>query len=177
MRSGTTVPLALVCLSVALAGIAGVAPQWTRASGLDFWNHGAEEAHLRTALEASQVWDGSFEQVIRRTEVTNQIATRLIEQRVTLDEALESVAAVLAADPDWFAFLRQHYRDTGVVPPSATDRDVMAAYLLNKVRRVLREAEASGEPARAALLSARVIGLEEEARLLSAAPLPVQLTR
>ena len=82
MRRGTTVPLALVCLSVTVAGLAVAAPRWTRASGLDFWNFGTEKARLQAATEERRELDESCASLQQRVEAMTERMQQQIAEMV-----------------------------------------------------------------------------------------------
>jgi hypothetical protein len=148
-----------------MVGFARVAPDWTHANGLDFWNLGNDKASLSNEIDEGRNWDNALELVQRRREATVSIAYRLCEGSITLDEAVDSITALAQTLPDWLPALRVSYRETGAIPQTATERDVVTCYLLITIRGMLHAAESLNETSRAAFLSASITRLDEEVRL------------
>jgi len=162
MRRFATAPSVFLTLVAVGTATALAAPERTRAAGLDFWNASDDEAQLRAEAHQRQDLELEHQQILERCAVGNEIARNLCDDRVSFSEALDAVAELADAFPDWFAKLKTHYR-TGIAFPAATaDNEVMARYLRVKIEQMLRSAEILGDAPRAAVLSSRLAHFDHE---------------
>ena len=163
MRRLATVSVVMTSLLViGVVSVAKSAPAWTHANGLDFWNLGHDEDRLRREIDEGQNWDNAREQLQRRRELTQHITHRLCEGSISLDEAVDSISTLAQAYPRWFEAVQISYRETGVILPTATDRDVLTRYLLTAIKGMLLHAEGLNDTSRSAFLSARLARLTAE---------------
>jgi hypothetical protein len=155
----------MTCLVIGAVTADWIAPAWAQANGLDFWNLGNEQALLRSEINEGRSWDNAHEQVQRRREATQHIVQRLCEGGITLNEALDATSAMAQTYPGWLASLKVSYSNGRVLPPTATDRDVLTCYLLTTIKGKLLTAEELNETSRSAFLSACLARLTKEARV------------
>jgi hypothetical protein len=153
----------LVLLALAagtLTALASVDPGWAREAGLDFWNRGELAAWERAEHDRTLDLAADVEHCQRRREVLGSIVARLVDDQITLARAAEEVEQVAAADPEWFALLRDYY-DNGEL----SVREIAARYLLRRVQAEGRAAEQLGQHDRAALVANRLTALEADSRV------------
>jgi|GEM_PF-5109511 len=165
MRRFATTPMLLLCVGLALAGIAYAIPEWTRKRGLDFWHLGNETDELRTVTARSHHLNAFNETEIQRRDVCKNIAIALIERRATLAESVAAILAVASDSPEWFATVVTIYRTNQLVGPMATERDVAKRYLLVKLEAMRATAECRGDLLQARAISVRLVELSEELQL------------
>jgi hypothetical protein len=168
MRRFAIAPVVVLGLVGLCVGASLAAPEQARDAGLDFWNLGNEEVALKEATAAEKGLESDRERTMRRAAVGDQIATSLCEDRITFAEALESVAALVQACPDWFSQIRCLYTNSGSLPPTATDRELMIQYLRTRLKSQLLTAQNLGNKTRAAFVAARIARFDDEVRRSSA---------
>jgi hypothetical protein len=107
-----------------------VAPEWSRAAGLDVWNTGVARAEL--AVEVARGDDLAARNATVREQIRGSegVARRLAAGRLTLAAAADEVAALNADRPGWEDGLRFIYRD------APTPRHRAARYAMAKLERV-----------------------------------------
>ena len=98
------------------------------------------------------------------------LATTLCDRHATLHESADALLVLADASPEWFLWTTDHYRACGLVGPHATGHDVAVRRLLLWIDSTRWAAERSGDPSRAAALSARLTELETEAGLAVSPP-------
>jgi hypothetical protein len=152
-------PVLLLGLFGAFAGVPRVAPEWSARVGLDFWNWREQQEALRAAGVRGRELDLQSEMTHRRIAVCEQVAARVCDKHLTLAEGVDEVMVIGRASPEWFDQVRCRQRSLGRVPAGATDRDVAASYVLLKIELLRGVAEKSGDAPRAAEIAARLSDL------------------
>ncbi len=142
-----------------------VAPEWTRRTGLDFWNYSKERGWIRVQEARNQDLRSKKDQLLRRDAFCDQIALSVCERCTSLPEALGDLAALAESDPQWWTGLRNQYRSLGI-PLSASDREALTLLLRRRIELLLTRAERSGDAARVTLATARLTAFDEEIREL-----------
>lgn len=120
--------LAGIVLTLGLAH--AVAPEWSRAAGLDVWNAGAARAELAGQQARADDLDALNGQVWEQIRGSEGVARRLGAGRQTLAAAADELAALNADRPGWEAGLAYAYRD------APTPRHRAARYAMAKLSRV-----------------------------------------
>lgn len=107
-----------------------VAPEWSRAAGLDVWNTGAARAELAGELARGTDLDARNDLVLGQIGASHGVARRLGAGRLTLAAAVDELAVLNADRPGWEDGLLYAYRD------APTMRHRVARYALAKLERV-----------------------------------------
>lgn len=128
---------------------------WTEAAGLDVWN----ARHLEESLdvEAARRRDISAKEqrMWQRIEQFNRTVTRLYEGELSLAQAVDELLAVAERYPEWYSATGYAIRCT-LLNESASDREVMAQLLLNRLEGLYRDSLALGDMAKAAAVYKRL---------------------
>ena len=161
MRSFAVPLSAIACLAFGLTGASFVAPEWTKKAGLDVWNFDEQKNRLEVAGEEARRLDAVSERFAVRSAVSQSLASDLCQERITLDEALDVLAAIARNDPDWFATLRSGLCLSAYLPQTAADRDVLTHYLRGKIESMQWDAMHLGDPSRAAVIRERLVRFDE----------------
>lgn len=139
--------LAGIVLTLGLAHV--VAPEWSRAAGLDVWNAGAARADLAATLARGDDLEEQNQHILDQIRGSQGVVRRLGAGRLTLAAAADELAALNAGRPGWADGLAFAH------PDAPTLRHRVARYALAKLSRV--------DPAAWAAAAAR---LEAEYRAL-----------
>lgn len=139
--------LAGIVLTLGLAH--AVAPEWSRAAGLDVWNAGSARADLAATLARGDDLEALNQHIHEQIRGSLGVVQRLGAGRLTLAAAADELAALNADRPAWEDSLAYAYRD------APTPRHRIARYAMAKLARI--------DPAAWAAATAR---LEAEYRAL-----------
>jgi hypothetical protein len=142
-RPGIASVAVLAGITAALVTAHAVAPEWSRAVGLDVWNLSAAEADQRESADRRDELAAQHEQLRQRVAVADHLCTQLIDGRVRLAEAADEVIEVNRDRDAFFFVLRLEH------PDATTDRELAACYLIAKIAARFyddpsRRAEATG---------------------------------
>ena len=132
--------LAAIVLTVGLTH--AVAPEWSRAAGLDVWNAGAARADLAATLARGDELEAQNQSTLDQIRGSHGVVQRLGAGRLTLAAAADELAALNAGRPGWIDGLVYAHRD------APTPRHLAARYALAKLSRI--------DPAAWAAASARL---------------------
>jgi hypothetical protein len=149
MRCFACVPVILLGVAMTFAGASYAAPDWTRTTGLDFWNIGSEEESLRSALERSDEIASREHRETLRQEMAEQLAARLLAGEPLAELTDELEAFTREVRQEWFQSVRLHTQAAELL----SDREVVALYLISKVKLAVE-----ADPTRLAEVSARLSG-------------------
>lgn len=153
---------AVPCLTLGLLGALAAAPDRARDAGVDFWNTDAEQNRLEAAGAEARRLEAVGDRQAARLAESERLASGLCDGRLTLDEAVDGLAAVANDNPDWFATLRSNLCSYWSLPQTAADRDVLTRYLRGRIASIQRGALESGDASRAAFVRERLIRFDEE---------------
>ncbi|QJX00120.1 hypothetical protein [Frigoriglobus tundricola] len=165
----TIVSIVLITTALVFTGVVQRPARWF---AIDSRNRTGEAA-LRDSNDRRLDLEEQGESSRLRAAVTEDVAARLGEGRLTLYEAIGAIEPLARAAPEWFLSVRRSYQSFALVSPTATDREVIAVYLLQKIDQLADAARERGDTSRATALSARRVELESRA----ATPAPAQAFR
>ncbi len=143
--------LAVIVVTLGVAHL--LAPEWSRAVGLDVWNAGSARADLTRTLARGEEIEAQNRHILEQIQGSGGVASRVAAGRMTLAAAAEELEAVNDGRVGWTDGLRYAYLD---VP---THRLRVARYLIAKL-----EVRYKADPSAWAPLSAR---LEAEYRVMA----------
>ncbi|MBA4190419.1 MAG: hypothetical protein C0467_20725 [Planctomycetaceae bacterium] len=142
-RHGAVSVAALSGLVLALLGAELFAPPWTEKYGVDVWNLQAAREEARVNEEQAVVVEAQRVRILREIEVSGHTATRLIDEKITLLEAMAELEPILRN--------RTGFECAWPFDPPPTFRHAVARYAITRV-----EAELRNDPERQALVCARL---------------------
>lgn len=127
-RPGIASVAALGGITAALLAAHVVAPEWSRAAGLDVWNAVAAETERRATEDRRGELEDLHGRLRQQMAVAEQLATRLIDGDIPLAAAADEVmVANRGRDAFYFVLQREH-------PSATTERQMAARYLIAKVK-------------------------------------------
>jgi hypothetical protein len=143
-RAGTVSAAALSGLALTLGFAHAVAPAWVRRAGLDLWNLPSLRGDVGEYCHEASALEQKHDRLAREIETARHAAARLIDQRLTLAEAVDELAPVLGARPAFAHAARDRFG-------TETFRQTVAAYVIDKAEELLE-----GDPGRRVEVSARL---------------------
>ncbi|MFO0795895.1 MAG: hypothetical protein U0804_00305 [Gemmataceae bacterium] len=135
--------LAGIVLTLGVAHV--VAPEWSRAAGLDVWNAGDARAELAATLARGDDLEVEHELVTTQIRGSLGVVTRLADGRLTLDRAVDELIVLNQGRTAWADGLEYAH------PTAPTHRHRVARYAIEKLAN-----EYLADPAAWAELSARL---------------------
>jgi hypothetical protein len=126
-RPGIASVAVLAGITVALATAHAVAPEWSRAAGLDVWNIPAAEAERRELEDRRDDLEAVHAQLRVRVAAADHLSTQLIDGRARLADAADEVVWLNRDRDAFFRVLRLDH------PSARTERELAARYLISKV--------------------------------------------
>lgn len=132
-RTGTISVATLVGIVVAVCAAHAVAPETTRAAGLDVWNYGSAEAELGRADGRRDELEDAHDRLRRQIAAGEHVTAELVAGRLTLSAAVDEVEAFNRDRVGFETTLRTIY------PAAPTHRTRVTEYLLAKAGRQAAE--------------------------------------
>jgi len=126
-RAGVASLAALAGLSITIGSLHAIAPQWVRHAGLDAWNWTEEKSILERERQRRIDIDATATELADRISASDAIAHAVIEGRVEWETAVDQIVEINRGREGFLLSLRAAH------PRATTDRDLHAAYLLEKV--------------------------------------------
>ncbi len=121
-----TVAIALV-LVLGYAGFVVAFPSWSQELGLDVWNYLTESNNLNEYKSRSDELDLISQKVKQRLSIKIMVTQDLIDNRISLDEAIDHFFALDHLDPEIISLTRDLY-------PAASERESVAKQVLSFVK-------------------------------------------
>lgn len=131
-RPGIASVTSLGVLSLAMTVVQLAAPQWSERTGLDLWNYPGLVADERDIYARSDELDAHHVRLYEQVEAAEHIAELVIDQRLTLAEAVDRIARINEDRPTFEAGLNAAY------PEVTGKRHTIAAYIMHKVKERLK---------------------------------------
>jgi hypothetical protein len=131
-RAGAASAAALTGLALTLGLAHAAAPRWVQRLGLDVWNVGAARESLREAEERDAELRARKDRTFQSIECGGHTGGRLAEGSITLAEAADLLAPLLAERPGFATAWRVHYG-------APTFRHGVARYAILRARDALAD--------------------------------------
>lgn len=144
-RPGIASATTLTGITLAVALVHAIAPEWSRAAGLDVWNlPELRQSDADTSAQWEELRD-AHDRLNRQVEASDHLVIRLIEGEMSLRVAVAELARINAGRTGFVTSLGcQH-------PEARTDETRLARYALHKAERFLER-----DPSRQAEVLARL---------------------
>lgn len=132
-RPGIVSVAALGGITLAVAAAHAVAPEWARATGLDVWSYPGLVDQERATVDERKHLEASHDRLAREIEACDHVVGLLINGQLPLPDAIDEIARINHDRPGFVATLRSTYSE------GLTDRQLVAQYILVKIRGVLAD--------------------------------------
>src|SRR5262245_27942575 len=104
-RPGIASVAVLGGITAALLTAHAVAPEWSRAAGLDVWNISTVEDEFRATQDRRDELEAEHARLLRRVALADRLGTELIDGQIRLADAADEVDRVLGPDREQFYFV------------------------------------------------------------------------
>jgi hypothetical protein len=131
-RPGAASALVLTALLATLGAAQLIAPQWVKRVGLDFWNLAELRASRVQASKASETINEEGERLRHGIEITERLATQLMEGRTTLKRAVDELEPLMRERTGFACVCETAHNTTNL-------RVGTARHLMLHVKRLLSE--------------------------------------